>query len=334
MVFVADNDSIPGSGGQDLDSTPQSQEAEAALLGVLLYDNEVFHKISSIVQAKHFYNPVHVRIFDAIARLIETGKLADAIVLKNRFSQDETLVDIGGVEYLALLLDNAPPTSTATEYAKLIFDLAMRRELIRLSDIIKATATDPDSEADAQAQIIEAESQLYNLAELGGTQQGFVDFENALLASIEMASAAFARDGQLSGLSTGLIDLDRQLGGLHKSDLIILAGRPSMGKTSLATNIAFHISKHFKKAKDENGIEKTIDGGVVGFFSLEMSSEQLATRLLAEQSGVSSHHIRRGDITAAQYEHIRDSADEIIQIPLHIDDTGGLSIGALAARAE
>ena len=332
MVFVADNDSIPGS-GQELDSTPQSQEAEAALLGVLLYDNEVYHKISPIVQAKHFYNPVHVRIFDAVARLIETGKLADAIVLKNRFSQDETLIDIGGVEYLALLLDNAPPTSTATEYAKLIFDLAMRRELIRLSDMIKQTATDPDSEADAQAQIIAAESQLYNLAELGGTQQGFVDFENALLASIEMMSAAFNRDGNLSGISTGLIDLDRQLGGLHKSDLIILAGRPSMGKTSLATNIAFHVAKHFKTEKDENGIEKTTDGGVVGFFSLEMSSEQLATRLLAEQSGVSSHHIRRGDITMAQYEHIRDAADEIIQIPLHIDDTGGLSIGALSARA-
>ena len=273
MVFVADNDSMAGS-GVELDSTPQSQEAEAALLGVLLYDNEAYHKISPIIQAKHFYNPVHVRIFDAIARLIETGKLADAIVLKNRFSQDETLVDIGGVEYLALLLDNAPPTVTATEYAKLIFDLAMRRELIRLSDLIKSTATDPDSEADAQAQIIEAESQLYNLAELGGTQQGFVDFETALVESIEMMSAAFTRDGNLSGLSTGLIDLDRQLGGLHKSDLIILAGRPSMGKTSLATNIAFHIAKHFKKAKDENGIEKTTDGGVVGFFSLEMSSEQ------------------------------------------------------------
>ena len=332
MVFVADNDSAPNS-GQELDSTPQSQEAEAALLGVLLYDNEVYHKISPIVQAKHFYNPVHVRIFDAVARLIETGKLADAIVLKNRFSQDETLIDIGGVEYLALLLDNAPPTTTATEYAKLIFDLAMRRELIRLSDMIKQTATDPDSEADAQAQIIQAESELYNLAELGGTQQGFVDFENALLASIEMMSAAFTRDGNLSGISTGLIDLDRQLGGLHKSDLIILAGRPSMGKTSLATNIAFHVAKQFKREKDDNGIEKTTDGGVVGFFSLEMSSEQLATRLLAEQSGVSSHHIRRGDITSAQYEHIRDAADEIIQIPLHIDDTGGLSIGALSARA-
>ena len=330
MAFIADNDTGITS---ELDSTPQSQEAEQALLGALLFDNEIYHRISGIVQAKHFYNPVHVRIFDSIAVLIERGNLADAIVLKNRFSQDETLVDIGGVEYLALLLDNAPPGSTAPEYAKLILDMAMRRELIRLADGIKGEATDPDSEQNAQTQITTAESQLYSLAEIGGTQSGFVSFENALIKSIEMASAAFSRDGHLSGTSTGLIDLDRQLGGMHRSDLIILAGRPSMGKTSLATNIAFNIAKKFKREKDDNGIEKTTEGGVVGFFSLEMSSEQLATRLLAEHSQVPSHKIRRGDITAEQYEHIRDSADEISRLPLHIDDTGGISIGALSARA-
>ena len=330
MAFIPDNDTGITS---ELDSTPQSQEAEQALLGALLYDNEVYHRISGIVQAKHFYNPIHVRIFDSIAVLIERGNLADAIVLKNRFSQDETLVDIGGVEYLALLLDNAPPGSTAPEYAKLILDMSMRRELIRLADEMKGEATNPDSETDSQAQINKAESQLYSLAELGGTQSGFVSFENALIKSIEMASAAFSRDGHLSGTSTGLMDLDRQLGGMHRSDLIILAGRPSMGKTSLATNIAFNIAKKFKRERDDNGIEKTTEGGVVGFFSLEMSSEQLATRLLAEHSQVPSHKIRRGDITAEQYEHIRDSADEINRIPLHIDDTGGISIGALSARA-
>ncbi len=330
MVFIADNDTGITS---ELDSTPQSQEAEQALLGALLYDNEVYHRISGIVQAKHFYNPIHVRIFDSIAVLIERGNLADAIVLKNRFSQDETLVDIGGVEYLALLLDNAPPGSTAPEYAKLILDMSMRRELIRLADEMKGEATNPDSDENATIQINKAESKLFNLAEIGGTQSGFVSFENALVKSIEMASAAFSRDGHLSGTSTGLVDLDRQLGGMHRSDLIILAGRPSMGKTSLATNIAFNIAKKFKRERDDNGIEKTTEGGVVGFFSLEMSSEQLATRLLAEHSQVPSHKIRRGDITAEQYEHIRDSADEINRIPLHIDDTGGISIGALSARA-
>jgi len=330
MAFIADNDSGLGT---ELDTTPQSQEAEQALIGALLYDNEIYHRVSGIVQAKHFYNPIHIRIFESISSLIEHGKLADAIVLKNRFSQDETLVDIGGVEYLALLLENAPAGSTAPEYAKLIFDLAMRRELIRLGDEIRSEAQDPDSESDAQAQITQAESQLYNLAEIGGTQSGFVTFDNALLRSIEMADAAFSRDGHLSGTSTGLVDLDRQLGGLHRSDLIILAGRPSMGKTSLATNIAFHIAKKFRKERDENGVEKTAEGGVVGFFSLEMSSEQLATRLLAEHSEIPSHNIRRGDINREQYERIRDAATEINHIPLHIDDTGGLSIGALSARA-
>ena len=303
-----------------LDTTPHSSEAEQALLGALLYDNEIYHRVSGIVQAKHFYNPIHVRIYDSISKLIEHGKLADAIVLKNRFSQDETLIDIGGVEYLALLLDSAPPGATAPEYAKLIFDLAMRRELSRLGDEIRQGASN-------------AEGQLFNLAEIGGTQSGFVTFESALIQSIEMASAAFTRDGNLSGTSTGLLDLDRQLGGMHRSDLIILAGRPSMGKTSLATNIAFNIAKKFRRERDENGVEKTVDGGIVGFFSLEMSSEQLATRLLAEQSGVPSHRIRRGDINTEQYEHIRDSADEISRLPLHIDDTGGISIGALSARA-
>ena len=313
---------------------PQSIEAEMALLGILLFDNETYHKVSGIVQAKHFYDGINEKIYETISSFIERGKLADAIVLKNHFSQDDTFKDVGGVEYLAQLLFNAPKhTGSAPEYAKLIFDQAMRRELIKLSEDIRVKATDPASDDEPSVQITTAESKLFNLAEIGGTQSGFVSFENALIKSIEMASAAYSRDGHLSGTSTGLIDLDRQLGGMHRSDLIILAGRPSMGKTSLATNIAFNIAKKFKREKDDNGIEKTVQGGVVGFFSLEMSSEQLATRLLAEHSQVPSHKIRRGDITADQYEHIRDSAEEINRIPLHIDDTGGISIGALSARA-
>ena len=222
-------------------------------------------------KAKHFYNPVHIRIYESISTLIEHGKLADAIVLKNRFSQDETLVDIGGVEYLALLLESAPAGASAPEYAKMIFDLSLRRELIRLGGDIKTSAEDPDSEQDARTQISAAEMQLFSLAETGAISSGFIGFDKALLESIEMTTAAFERDGGLSGLSTGLIDLDRQLGGLHKSDLVILAGRPSMGKTSLAANIAFNIAKAYKCEKDANGIEKTTNGGIVGFFSLEMS---------------------------------------------------------------
>jgi len=223
--------------------------------------------------------------------------------------------------------------AAAPEYAKMIFDLALRRELIRLGGDIKALAEDPDSDDDAQKQISAAEMQLFNLAEVGQTSSGFESFDKALLKSIDMRTAAFERDGGLSGMSTGLTDLDRQLGGLHRSDLIILAGRPSMGKTSLATNIAFNVAKAYKTEKDENGIEKTVNGGSVGFFSLEMSSEQLATRLLAEHSRVPSNKIRRGEITPGQYDEVRTAADDIQKIPLYIDDTGGLSIGALSARA-
>ncbi len=315
------------------DTTPHSLPAEQALLGAILYDNEIYHRVSMIVDEKHFYNPVHQRIYATAARLIESGKLADAIVLKNRFSQDETLVDIGGEQYLAELLLSAPSGATSIEYAKMIFDLAMRRELIRLGGDISTVAANPEYEQDALEQIAEAESKLYNLAEIGSVQGGFDSFSEAMVKSIQMASAAYARDGGLSGVSTGLIDMDRQLGGLHRSDLIILAGRPSMGKTSLATNIAFHIAKKFREEKTETGVSKAADGGRVGFFSLEMSSEQLATRILAEQSGIPSHKIRRGDINATEYEHVRDSADDISNIPLFIDDTGGISIGQLAARS-
>lgn len=315
------------------DLTPHSIEAEQAILGALLYDNEVFHHISSIVQAKHFYNPVHIRIYDSIATLIEHNKLADAIVLKNRFSQDETLVDIGGVEYLALLVESAPTGASAPEYAKLIFDLALRRDLIRLGGEIKSQAENLENDSDARAQISDAEMQLFSLAETGAVNSGFVGFDRALLKSIEMTTAAFERDGGLSGLSTGLVDLDRQLGGLHKSDLIILAGRPSMGKTSLAANLAFNVAKAYESEVNEHGIRKTTKGGIVGFFSLEMSSEQLATRLLAEQSEVPSNKIRRGDISQNQYDDVRDAAQTIEKIPLYIDDTGGLTIGGLSARA-
>lgn len=333
MAFQIDEHDPQGSEIEEKDLTPHSREAEQALLGAMLYDNEVYHRISSIVQASHFYNPVHKRIFQSASDLIEHGKLADAIVLKNRFSQDETLVDIGGVEYLALLLESAPTGAAAPEYAKLIFDLALRRDLIRLGGEIKSAAEDPDSEEDAQKQITAAEMQLYSLAETGAVQSGFVSFDKALLESIDMTTAAFTRGAGLSGMSTGLRDLDKQLGGLHSSDLIILAGRPSMGKTSLAANIAFNVAKAYQTEKDENGLEQTVSGGKVGFFSLEMSSEQLATRLLAEQSEVPSNKIRKGDITQNQYEDVREAAEVIQKIPLYIDDTGGLTIGALSARA-
>ncbi|MBL4870509.1 MAG: replicative DNA helicase, partial [Robiginitomaculum sp.] len=188
MAFTDEN--YPSTELDEQDLTPHSIEAEQALLGALLYDNEVYHRISAIVQAKHFYNPVHIRIYESISTLIEHGKLADAIVLKNRFSQDETLVDIGGVEYLALLLESAPAGASAPEYAKMIFDLALRRDLIRLGGDIKTLAEDPDSEQDATSQISAAEMQFFSLAETGAVSSGFISFDKALLESIEMTTAA------------------------------------------------------------------------------------------------------------------------------------------------
>ncbi|MBC6404086.1 MAG: replicative DNA helicase [Hyphomonadaceae bacterium] len=317
----------------DPDTTPHNIQAEQALLGALLYDNEIFHHVSNFIDGKHFYNPVHRRIFETAARLIEAGRLADAIVLKDRFAQDKTLVDIGGEQYLAELLLHAPSGAGATEYARLIFDMAVRRELIRLGGNITKAASDIDNDNDALRQITDAEAQLYNLAEVGATQGGFETFNQAMIKSIEMVTAAYSRDGGLSGIATGLIDLDKKLGGFHRSDLIIIAGRPSMGKTALATNIAYHCARNFKARETETGISKAVNGARVGFFSLEMSSEQLATRIVAEQSGVPSHKLRRGEIDARDYELIRDIADEISHIPFHIDDTGNISIGQLAARA-
>ncbi len=313
--------------------TPHNIDAEQALLGAILFDNEVYNRLGDFLRPEHFYDPVHQRIYEVLATLIQRGALADAVVLKNRFEQDEGLAEIGGVEYLSFLLHNAPSGAAAPSYAQLIFDLAIRRQLIRVGDEIKMFAENAETEATAEEQIEAAERKLFDLAETGGSQGGFDSFETAVLKSIESAAAAYDRDGGLSGISTGLIDLDRQLGGLHQSDLIILAGRPSMGKTALAANIAFNVAKQHKTGLDERGIEKTVDGGVVAFFSLEMSSDQLATRLIAEQSGVPSNKIRRGEITPEQFDHVRDAASEIQQIPLFIDDTGGLSIGALVARS-
>ena len=321
------------SGHDALEHIPCSLEAETAVLGALLYDNDVLSSFSHFLKPEHFYSQLHLRIYERMAARIESGQLADAIVLKNILSKDGLLDYVGGVDYLAKLLDNAPPASTAKDYAKLITEMHQRREIIRICQTGEHCAGDLGSDQDSPAQIETLEQDLYSLAENDGQHKGFQSFNHALNQSVDMLSAAYGRDGTLSGIATGLKDLDRQLGGLHKSDLIILAGRPSMGKTALATNIAFHVAKSFKQAVNEHGILKTAQGARIGFFSLEMSAEQLSTRILAEHSGIPSNFMRCGDFSAQDYETIRDSVDAIGQSPLYIDDTGGLSIGVLTARA-
>ena len=314
-------------------AVPFNVEAEQALLGALLVNNEVYDRVAGFLRAEHFHDPVHQRIYAVAARRIQQNSLATPVTLKTFLEDDAGLAELGGPRYLARLAGAAISTWSARDYARIIHDLALRRELMQVGDEIRARAAQGDSDVEPRAQIAEAEQRLYALAETGRQEGGFQDFGDAVAAAVEVANAAYQRGGGLAGLSTGLVDLDRKLGGLHKSDLIILAGRPSMGKTSLATNIAFHIARSHRERRGEDGVAQTVDGGRVGFFSLEMSAEQLATRILAEQSRVPSERVRRGDLEEEEFHRFFDAATELERIPLYIDDTAALPISQLAARA-
>ena len=316
-------------------AAPHSLEAEQALLGAILFDNETYNRISSLLQDKHFYDPVHGRIFAACAEMISAGNLADGVTLKERFARDGGVKEIGGAVYLLRLMESAAPlTAQAQSYAELIYDLALRRELIRVGNVITDLAENPPDGSDARDIIEEAERTLFALAESGAASSGFAPFSKALTTSIEIAAAAYESKSDVSGLATGFEDLDRMLGGLHGSDLVIIAGRPSMGKTALAANIAFNAAKA-RLAAERSGdfAGQTNKGGVVAFFSLEMSAEQLATRLLSDATGIESDRIRRGKIHKNEYEKLADEAANLAQLSLHIDETGAISIAQLQARA-
>jgi replicative DNA helicase len=311
----------PGQGpeGAEIAQLPHNLEAEQALLGALLYDNAAYERLGDHLQARHFFEPFHQRMFTAIEEYVRKGQLAEPIVLVERFKRDPAFEELGGVRYFADLVDRAPPIANAADYGRVVYDLALRRDLIRIGGEIAKAAND-DVEHEARELIEGAEQQLYNLAEHGAAgASGFVSFADALAGAVSLTHEAFERDGGLAGVSTGLIDLDRKLGGLHPSDLLILAGRPSMGKTALATNIAFHVAKNYKWEPQPDGTRKTVDGGVVAFYSLEMSAEQLAMRLLADVSGVSSDRLRKGEIDAADYAKVREAALEIQESPFYID---------------
>jgi replicative DNA helicase len=313
-------------------STPHNLEAEQALLGAMLFDNGAYERLNDQLQGRHFYEPFHGRLYTVMEEYIRKGLLAEPIVVMERFKADPAFVELGGLRYLADLVDRAPPAANARDYGRVIYDLALRRELIRLGGEIASEASG-DVETAAKEQIEQAEQKLYTLAESGAPSTGFQTFADALKGAVEMAAEAFSRDGGLAGLSAGLVDLDQKLGGFHPSDLVILAGRPSMGKTALATNIAFNVARSYAWEPTPTGERKTVNGGVVAFFSLEMSAEQLAMRLLADVSGVSSDRLRKGEIDRAEYGRVRQAAEEISEAPLFIDATGGLSLAKLTARA-
>jgi replicative DNA helicase len=333
LVPALDLRPVPSSGDVAIAHVPANIEAEQALVGALLYDNAAFERIGDFLQARHFYEPFHQRLFQAVETHIRKGQLAEPILLAEQFSRDPAFEELGGVRYLADLVDRAPPAANAPDYARAVYDLALRRDLIRIGGDISTMAAQGDDELSARDQIEQAEQQLFQLAETGGVSQGFVSFADALHGAVAMAAEAHSRDGGLAGMSTGLIDLDQKIGGLHPSDLVILAARPSMGKTSLACNVAFDVARHYSWEPQPDGSKKTVSGGVVAFFSLEMSAEQLAMRLLAEVSGVSGDRLRKGEIDAMEFGRVRDAALEIQEAPLYIDATGGITIAKLTARA-
>ena len=312
---------------------PHNTEAEQALLGAILINNEAFHRTAGFLLVEHFFEPVHGRIYDAAAKLIERNHVATPVTLKQYFENDDALADVGGAQYLARLAGAAVTIINAEDYGRVIHDLALRRELIGVGEEMVNTAYDSTVDDQALEQIERSEQRLFNLVEHGQQEGGFVSFHTALSAAIDMAESAHRRDGRTVGVGTGFKDLDAKLGGLHRSDLIILAGRPSMGKTALATNIALNAALAYRTEKDEHGKERVVDGAAVGFFSLEMAAEQIATRILAEASNVPADAMRRGAISDDDFVKVVPAAQRLEQIPFFIDDTPTLTIAALRTRA-
>jgi len=312
---------------------PYNTEAEQALLGAILINNAAYLRVSEFLQPEHFGNAMHGRIFAAIGKLIERGQVANPVTLKSLFDQDGALIEIGGAQYLARLAGAAATIINAEDYGRAVHQLYLRRELISLGEDVVNEAYRQDLDDPPHEQIERAEKKLFDLATTGQTETGFREFSTALTSAINNAQAAFKRSPKTVGVATGFKDLDRMLGGLHPSDLIILAARPSMGKTALATNVAFNAAEKYKQLLSPDGRNVAEDGAVVGFFSLEMSAEQLATRILAEESGTSSDRIRRGDVRREDFDRFIAVSQRLQALPLFIDDTPALTVSALRTRA-
>jgi len=302
---------------------PSNIEAEQALLGSILVNNDIIDEISSTVNPLSFYDPAHTKIYEVIENLNNKGMIANPITLKNYFEKDNMLQEVGGTEYLVKLTRFSGSTKQAIDYAKIIHEMYLRRELVLISDNL--TSETLNSKDQSAEKIIEStEKSLFDLAERGTFSQSFLKFNQALDQTIEMATLAMKNDKGIVGVPTGLTDLDEKLGGLHKSDLVILAGRPSMGKTALATNIAYHAAKNIMSRQEKSSI---------AFFSLEMSSEQLSTRILSEQSRIKSDDIRRGKVTEEEINRYIETSRDIYNLPLFIDETPAITIATLSNRA-
>ena len=306
-------------------------DAEIALIGCLLWDNRNFEKVSDFIEDIHFVDANHQIIFQKIKELLNKNILVSPITLKNFLSEKELNVEI--TKYLNQIKDSSPSTQNTFQYAKIIYELYLKRSLISIGQSIIHETFDKDTDNTGEALIENAENSLYNLSNIGNAERKYFKFGEALKDAVNIIDEAYKRDGKIAGVASGLRDLDNKLGGLHKSDLIIIAGRPSMGKTALGTNIAFNVANSFKEKKDESGIKKVIDGGKVAFFSLEMSSEQLATRILAEQTKISGDKMRKAELSKDDFKKIAKSTSELEGLNLFIDDNPILTISTLRARA-
>ena len=310
---------------ENINKQPANLEAEQALLGSILVNNDIIDEVSNIANSSYFYDPAHVKIFEVIENLNSKGMIANPITLKNYFEKDNMLSEVGGTEYLVKLTRFSGSAKQANDYAKIIHEMYLRRELIQISDQLNSNTLNANSQEQNAEKIIEnTERSLFDLAERGSFSQSFLKFNKALDQTIEMATLAMQNDQGVVGVPTGLTELDQKLGGLHKSDLIILAGRPSMGKTALATNIAYNAAQTLLKRQEKSS---------VAFFSLEMSSEQLSTRILSEQARIKSDDIRKGKVTEEEINRYIETSRNIYNLPLYIDETPAITIATLSNRA-
>ena len=316
----------PDSAAPSYRVLPHNMEAEQGLLGALLIDNRAYEKIGDFLRSHHFFMPAHQRIYDAIVKLIDRGQSASPVTLKNYFEKDADLKDVGGAEYLADLAASVISVVNITDYGRTVYDLHLRRELIALGEEIVNDSYNHDVDVDAQATIETAEAKLFDLAESGEVKGSFITLRDSVVTAIALAEKAYKTEGHVTGVTTGLLDMDKKLGGLQNSDLLILAGRPSMGKPALATNIAFNAARRYAETGGKEGAR-------VGFFSLEMSADQLATRILADLSGISSDAIRKGNIKQDDFSAFVAASQKMSQVPLFIDDTPALTISAVRTRA-
>jgi replicative DNA helicase len=312
---------------------PHNIEVEQALLGAVLVNNEAFYRVSDFLNPEHFFEPIHQKIYELAGSLVRAGKIATPVTLKTFLPADLDVAGLTASQYLARLAAEATTVINSEDYGRTIYDLALRRALIGIGEEMVNEAYDAPVDSAPRDQIETAERSLYELAETGRYDGGFQRFAQALTTAVDMAARAYQRDGRLSGVATGLRDLDRMMGGLQPSDLVIIAGRPGMGKTALATNVAYNVARAWRGDVRPDGRIVSANGGIVGFFSLEMSAEQLATRIISEQTEIPSYRIRRGEIDPSDFDRIAEAAREMETIPLYIDETGGLSIAQLAARA-